>query len=63
VPARKPDQPREYKVGDRVIVSLSNGRIAEATITAITEHTSGKKLQVDFGKDVTALINTWRVVE
>jgi len=63
VPARKPDQPREYKVGDRVIDSLSNGRIEEATITAIIEHTSGKKLQVDFGKDVTALINTWRVVE
>ena len=46
-----------------VLVNLHRGRIEEATITAIIEHTSGKKLQVDFGKDVTALINTWRVVE
>jgi len=35
MPARKPDQPpREYKVGDRVLVSLSSGRIEEAVIKA-----------------------------
>jgi len=35
IPARKPDQPpREYKVGDRVLVSLASGRIEEAVIKA-----------------------------
>ena len=62
MPAKKKPE-RQFKVGDRVLVNLHRGRIEEATITAIIEHTSGKKLQVDFGKDVTALINTWRVVE
>jgi hypothetical protein len=42
---------------------LHRGRIEEATITAIIEHTSGKKLQVDFGKVITALIDTWQEVE
>jgi molybdopterin-binding protein len=41
----------------------SFGRIEEATITAIVESTSGKTLQVDFGKDMTALIDTWQVVD
>jgi hypothetical protein len=26
------------------------------------EHTGGKRLQVDFGKDETALIHLWQVV-
>lgn len=64
MPARnEPDPPREYKVGDRMLVNLHRGRIEEATITAIIEGTSGKKLQVDFGKDMTALIDTCQVVK
>jgi hypothetical protein len=59
----KPDpRSREYKEGDRVLVNL-RGRIEEATITAIIERTSGKKLQVDFGKSMAALIETWQVVD
>jgi hypothetical protein len=61
--ASKPDQPpRGYKVGDRILVNL-RGRIEEATITEIIERTSGKKLQVDFGKKMAALIDTWQVVD
>lgn len=63
MPKKKPEKVREYKVGDRILVNLHRGRIKEATITAIIERTSGKKLQVDFGKDMTALIDTWQVVE
>jgi hypothetical protein len=36
---------------------------AVARITAIIENASGNKLQVDFGKDMTALIDTWQVVQ
>ena len=44
-------------------MNLHRGRIEEATITPIIERTSCKKLQVDFGKDQTALIDTWQIVE
>jgi molybdopterin-binding protein len=46
-----------------VLVNLHRGRIEEATITAIIQFSSVKKLQVDFGKDMTALIDTWQVVD
>ena len=44
-------------------MNLHRGRIEEAQITAIIELSTGKKLQVDFGKDMTALIDTWQVLE
>ena len=56
--------PKEkYKVGDRVLVKLSGGRIVEATIKALVDTTEGTRLQVDFGYDKTALIYDWQVVE
>ena len=61
MPAKKKPE-RQFKVGDRVFVNLHRGRIEKATITAIIERTSGKKLHVDFGKDMTALIDTRQVV-
>jgi hypothetical protein len=61
VPAKEPK--RAFKVGDKIRVNLHRGRIEEATIKAIIEHSSGKKLQVDFGHDQTALIEPWQVVE
>jgi len=39
------------------------GRIVEATIRAIVEHTDGLRLQVDFGKDETALIREWQIIK
>ena len=53
---------REYKVGDRVLVKLSGGRIVEATIKAIVDTTEGTRLQVSFG-DETALIYLCEIVE
>lgn len=54
---------RQFKVGDKIRVNLHRGRIEEATVKAIIEHTSDKKLQIDFGHDQTALIETWQVVD
>jgi hypothetical protein len=45
-----------YKVGDRVKVSLQNGLLVDATVRAIVEKTDGVRLQVDYGKDETALV-------
>jgi hypothetical protein len=45
----------KHKVGDRVLVKLSAGRIAEATIKAIMNMTEGVRPQVSFG-DETARI-------
>jgi hypothetical protein len=52
---------RKHKVGDRVLIKLSGGRIVEATIKAILEKTDGVRLQVSFGEE-TALIYSWQVV-
>ena len=56
-------QESRYAVGDRVKINLHTGRIVDATVKAIIEHTDGKRLQVDFGKDETALVHLWQVVE
>jgi hypothetical protein len=51
----------KHKVGDRVLVKLSGGRIVEATIKAVVETTEGVRLQVSFGNE-TALIYPWQMV-
>jgi hypothetical protein len=48
---------------ERLKVDLHTGRIVDATVKAIIERTDGKRLQVDFGKDGTALIHLWQVVK
>jgi hypothetical protein len=54
---------QDYAVGDRVKVNLHTGRIVDATVKAVIERTDGKRLEVDFGKDETALIHLWQVVK
>jgi hypothetical protein len=65
MPSKKkpPNSKPTYGVGDRVKINLHTGRIVDATIKAVIERTDGKRLQVDFGKDETALIHLWQVVE
>ena len=53
---------RQFKVGDRVKVMLPLGHIVDATVRAVIEHTDGIKLQVDYGKDQTALVRSSQVV-
>jgi hypothetical protein len=52
----------KHKVGDRVLVKLSGGRIVEATVKAVVDTTDGLRLQVSFGNE-TALIYLWQVAE
>ena len=52
----------EYKVGDRIKVRLTVGRLVDAEIKAIVETSEGKRLQVSFGEE-TARIYLWQVVE
>ena len=50
-----------YKVGDRVKVSLQNGLLVDATVRAVVDKPDGVRLQVDYGKDETALVQLWQV--
>jgi hypothetical protein len=59
VPAKKPKH--QFKIGDRVTVSLQTGRLVEATAKAIVQKTDGLRLQVDYGIDETAPVYLWQV--
>ena len=62
VPARKKsDDEHQFKAGDSVSITLHSGRIVDGTVRAIVERTDGVHLQVDYGKDETALVELWRV--
>ena len=50
-----------HAVGDNIKVNLHNGKVVDATIRAVID--GGEKLQVDFGKDETALVQKWQIVE
>lgn len=52
---------RQNEVDGQVSITLHTGRIVDATVRAIIERTDGKRLQVDYGKDETALVALWRV--
>ena len=51
-----------YNVGSRIRVRLSNGKIVEAEITAITNQSAGRKVQIVYGS-VTASINPAQITE
>ena len=62
MPARKKsDDEHQFKAGDSVSITLHSGRIVDGTVRAIVERTDGVHLQVDYGKDETALVELWRV--
>jgi hypothetical protein len=61
VPSKEPK--REFKVGDKIRVNLHHGKIEDAVVRAVIEESDGTKLQVDFGYEQTALIDTSQVVE
>jgi hypothetical protein len=46
---------REHKVGDRVLVRLSAGRIVGATIKAVIETTDGVRVQMSFGDETSRI--------
>ena len=53
---------RQFEVGGRVSVSLSSGRIVDGVVKAVVNQTDGVRLQVDYGKDETALVYLWLAV-
>jgi hypothetical protein len=57
----KEKTPKEYKPGQSILVKLSGGRIVEACVNHVIQRRDGTKLQVDFGRDETALIELWQV--
>ena len=62
MPARKkPNDEHRFKVGESVSITLHTGLIVDGTVRAIVERTDGVHLQVDYGKDETALVELWRV--
>jgi len=58
----QPKQPGQFHPGDRIRVNLFHGKIEDAVVRAVIEHKGGLKLQIDFGKDQTALIDVGQVV-
>jgi hypothetical protein len=52
----------DYSVGSRIRVKLYSGKIVEAEITAITNQSAGRKLQIVYG-NVTASINPAQITE
>jgi hypothetical protein len=61
VPAPKKPDDRQFRVGDRVTVSLSAGRVVNGVVKAVINRADGVRLQVDYGKDETALVYLWQV--
>jgi hypothetical protein len=61
VPAPKKPDDQQFKVGDRVTVSLSAGRVVDGVVKVIINRADGVRLQVDYGKDETALVYLWQV--
>jgi hypothetical protein len=52
----------DYSVGSRVRVKLYSGKEVEAKITAITNQSAGRKIQIVYGS-VTASINPEQIIE
>jgi hypothetical protein len=55
----KQEAEKAHKVGDHLLVTVSGGRIAEATVKAVVDTTSGVRLQGSF-EDETALNYLWQ---
>jgi hypothetical protein len=60
-PAKNQDDDHQFKVGESVSITLHTGHIVDGTVRAIVEKTDGARLQVDYGKDETAVVELWRV--
>jgi len=54
---------RVFHVGEQVRVKLRTGETVDATVRAVIPKGKGMRLQVDYGKDQTAVIYEWQVAE
>jgi hypothetical protein len=62
VPKKKPEGKRQFNVGEQVRVKLRTGETVDATVKAVVSKGKGIRLQVDYGKDQTAVIYDWQVL-
>jgi hypothetical protein len=60
---KKPNPPRQCKVGDRVRVSIHGGKVVEAVIKAVIDRRDALHFQIDFGNQQTALVADWQIVK
>ena len=60
---KKPENNRQFNVGDKIRVDLNHGKIEDATIRAVISEEGRIKLQIDFGYEQTALIPVSQVVQ
>jgi hypothetical protein len=60
---KKPENNRQFNVGDKIRVDLHHGKIEDATIRAVISEEGSIKLQIDFGYEQTALIPVSQVVQ
>jgi small-conductance mechanosensitive channel len=60
---KKPENNRQFNVGDKIRVNLHHGKIEDSTIRAVISEEDGVKLQIDFGYEQTALIPVSQVVQ
>jgi hypothetical protein len=52
----------DYSIGSRIRVRLYSGKVVEAEITAITNQSAGRKLQIVYG-NVTTSISPAQITE
>ena len=62
IDAGKYTENMDYSVGSRIRVRLYSGKVVKAEITAITNQSTGRKLQIVYG-NVTASINPAQIIE
>jgi transcription antitermination factor NusG len=60
---KKPENSRQFNVGDKIRVNLHHGKFEDATIRAVISEEDGVELQIDFGYEQTALIPVSQVVQ
>jgi hypothetical protein len=62
IDAGKYTENMDYSVGSRIRVKLYSGKVVEAEITAITNQSARRKVQIVYG-NVTASINPAQITE
>jgi hypothetical protein len=64
VPKKQPEtSKREFHVEEHICAKLRTGETVDATVKAVIPQGKRIRLQVDYGKDQTAVIYEWQVVK
>jgi hypothetical protein len=58
---KKESEGGNYKVGDQIKAKLHDGRKVDATIHAVFRQDDETRLNIDYGHEETATIESWQV--